>query len=1035
MNVSLPRTDLLPAGVPSGVIVLMMLGAIGLWLAIRLATRRGRGRLPRHIIIAIRIVTAAAAAWSAFQLLGRIVVFGCQWPVWAAALALGTAVEIMAALYARERRVVPGRAGLLLTLLRACSLTLAVIIILQPILLRNATRRIERCVAVLLDESDSMRFTDTEWSVSERLAIARQFGLLEERERLLPALEPLVALTPRLRPWAASELGGPRVPPSLVSLLDDGYRQARDLDDQLKAGELKSTTNAPLLSLQRQIRDALLPAFSEARQARRKDELARSHLLRIQESLDLAAELAVSARQAADEQSWRSLAPGRRAATDEVCATSRVAIARAILVRNRPDARSSLLEALSSRYAVKFYGLARGLQPIPLTPSDGNAAGATNGPTLSASTAQQSFRAVTDYASALETVLREIPSEQFAGVLLLTDGRHNGDAAVEPVARRLGAQEVPVNTILVGSTHAPFDIALGDVTAPESVYLGDRVRIRTQFTATGAAGRQTRVLLQHDGITVDETLVNIATDDEQREIRLTHAPGTNGLARYTLLAEPLAGERFASNNTWRVEVAISDDRTHVLIVDDYPRWDFRYLRNLFHGRDKSVHLQYFLLHPDRIADLDITNALPAASASRPFGESEAGALPASRDEWRKFDVIILGDLDATVLTAEVMANIQACVAERGALLVVAAGPRAMPNGFAADSPLAEMLPFHYFPRGDRPDCWLPPEPAFKIALAPSGKNHPVVLQSNSPMENEAIWQELPAFTWRIPLKRIKPGAEVLAFALPVEETPAIESATTVRNALDKMQAENLRREQNALIVVQNYGRGKVLALATDQSWRLRYRVGDTRHHRFWGQIIRWGLGERLRDGTPQLRIGTDRITYAPNDPIHLLARVLDEQFAGVDNARLTATLRSVAGGVTGEVSRVNLDYRKDSQGIYEASLPPQAAVGPYQITLERHDGGTQAPVSTGFLVATARRPLEMARVNASRDVVEGLARWSGGRVVDPAGASAMAEAFGEGSRTVREPLEVPLWNRPWLFFLLAGLITAEWILRKMRGLA
>ena len=49
-------------------------------------------------------------------------------------------------------------------------------------------------------------------------------------------------------------------------------------------------------------------------------------------------------------------------------------------------------------------------------------------------------------------------------------------------------------------------------------------------------------------------------------------------------------------------------------------------------------------------------------------------------------------------------------------------------------------------------------------------------------------------------------------------------------------------------------------------------------------------------------------------------------------------------------------------------------------------------------------------------------------------AAELADAFGEGSRTVREPLEIALWCRPWLFLLLLGLVGAEWTLRKVRGL-
>ena len=319
MNPGLPRTDLLPAGVPTLLILLMTLAAVGGWLLIRGVTRSDRVRLPRHVVVALRMVLAAMAAWCAIQLLGRAVVFGCGWPVWSAAAALGFAVEGMAAFYDHERRLVGGHAGRLLIVLRALALTLVAMLILQPTLLRTVTHRIERRVALLVDDSDSMRFTDTAWSVGERLALARQFGLLKEREQLLPALEPLAALPPRLRPWAAAELAGTRPPKALRELLDEGERHAGALDKHLNDDPFGQTTNAPLLSLQRHVRNALLPAFAEVQQALRARQPGQSALLRLQDALDLAAGLAPDARQAADAQAWLALDAERRGAADAAC--------------------------------------------------------------------------------------------------------------------------------------------------------------------------------------------------------------------------------------------------------------------------------------------------------------------------------------------------------------------------------------------------------------------------------------------------------------------------------------------------------------------------------------------------------------------------------------------------------------------------------------------------------------------------------------------------------------------------------------------
>ena len=131
-------------------------------------------------------------------------------------------------------------------------------------------------------------------------------------------------------------------------------------------------------------------------------------------------------------------------------------------------------------------------------------------------------------------------------------------------------------------------------------------------------------------------------------------------------------------------------------------------------------------------------------------------------------------------------------------------------------------------------------------------------------------------------------------------------------------------------------------------------------------------------------------------------------------------------------------YVPDSQGLYEAFIPPIAEPGAYTVTLldpERYSGeGEGHEVSTMFFVASSRRPIEMANVSASRETVDALARWTGGRVVSPHEAAELADGFGEGSRTVREPVEIALWCRPWLFLILMALVSAEWVLRKMRGL-
>jgi len=385
------------------------------------------------------------------------------------------------------------------------------------------------------------------------------------------------------------------------------------------------------------------------------------------------------------------------------------------------------------------------------------------------------------------------------------------------------------------------------------------------------------------------------------------------------------------------------------------------------------------------------------------------------------------DLGADILTPDVVENIRHCVGERGALLVVIAGPRKMPHGIA-DAKFQELLPVRY--TVDPDGSWAPPEERCRLALTAPGRTHPVLQQSSSISENEAVWNEMPEITWRFPVLGFKPGAEVLAYAQPSDAVKQDPGLLGVADAAARLDAETQTRARNALVVAQNYGRGKVLMLNFDQTWRLRYRAGDKYHHKFWGQVMRWGVGEKLRAGREGLRLGTDELVYTPQHPARVLARVTDSNFASVPDAQLDAAV--IHGGT--EVARVRLVYREGSHGMYEAALPPIADPGRYDVRLTRKDGAAEDRVETAFLVVSAERPVELGDVSATRTTLDILAHWTNGRVVGPAHAGELWNAFGEGCQVVAERRERPLWDRPWIYLLIVGLLTAEWIFRKRGGL-
>lgn len=955
-----------------------------------------------------KFVGAIFLSWGVLELLGLFVSYNSLFPTWGMALIVGIGIMLIVIAYRRERRLVSHSKGIALVVLRAISFSIVALMLMQPVLQRTLTRKIERTVAVFIDSSDSMRFEEREWTPSEQLSIAYEAGLADHDDMPLPSLEPLVYLSERIKPWLASSVGEGKLPPQYRKLISQSRSMTSKLIKELDDEPLEGSTNLVLRTFSQHLENVLLPSI-EALSDGGDSQRAASAFEKFELSVD-------AVRNTADSILWSSMESNDVARITSFSNTNRLAISLGILTNS--------LERLSDDYDVKYFSLGRSLVP-------------TSVEALAGGLRDVNHATATDYTAALEDVMVKVPSEELAGVLILSDGLDNGEISVEPVARRLGGRGVRVSSVLVGSSTLPKDIALADINAPESIFLGDKVRVRSRISASYARGTNLTVSLLLDGDVVDKLSMPISEDLFVRDISLTHSPTNNGLVRYQLKIDEIDGERFPSNNTWNVDVAVSDDRTHVLLIDDYPRWDFRYLRNLFFARDKSVHLQYYLHHPDTILGIDVTNRPPAASASRPFGDAEAGALPENSEEWKKFDAIIIGDVGPELITPEIQKTIKECVEERGALLITIAGPRAMPHRYPEDSQLRGLLPGIFETPKANADFWKGPEASYKVELSPLGRHHPVMQQSPSVTENEQAWSSLPKFVWRFPIIDVTSGAEIIATA-KVEDDGKAEVAVTAENVLDLMEQEKRERIKRALIIAQNVGRGKVLQLNTDESWRLRYRIGDTRHHRFWGQVIRWGLGERLRSGTSQLRIGTERMTHSTLDSVRILARILDKNMAPISNAAPFAIVSSIDTNSTIKM-RVPLNYVTDSQGLYEAIVEPISEPGAYSVSIENPwkwsgEADKSREIATTFFVASSRRPIEMARIGVDSEKLELLAKWTGGRVVRPAEAKSLLGAFGEKRRIVTEPLEIVIWDEPLLFILLAISLIVEWILRKRGGL-
>ena len=438
--------------------------------------------------------------------------------------------------------------------------------------------------------------------------------------------------------------------------------------------------------------------------------------------------------------------------------------------------------------------------------------------------------------TSLSEVLRISIAESgtaFRGVILLTDGRDTSGHDPLPLARQLGQVQIPILALTLGSTKAPRDLSIGVLDYPDTVARGDHLLLKATLNAPGFEGRTVEVTLRSADGTENRKQVVPAGPEVTVEFEIeADQPGRH---QYTLSVTPQSGEARQDNNTRTIPISVTDIKRQVLLIDGAPRWEFRYIDNALR-RDPGVRLQSIVFDQPsigRLSERTFASSLPVATMPEDSAEPTLGEA----------EVVIIGDVSPAQLTARNWALLEKFVAERGGTLVLCAGKQSLVRPL--ESPLIEhLLPVVDLQTIDLADTNVagsPDERGFHLRLTADGEREPMLQFDIDGEANRRLWKDLPGHTWGIS-GQPKPGAIGLATAVRQADQPADNNPAADR----PVNAASLDRERKeAVIVRQNYGLGQVLWIGIDSTWRWRHRVGDRFHHRFWGQLVRWGAGRQM----------------------------------------------------------------------------------------------------------------------------------------------------------------------------------------------
>jgi hypothetical protein len=658
---------------------------------------------------------------------------------------------------------------------------------------------------------------------------------------------------------------------------------------------------------------------------------------------------------------------------------TRLNLAKTVLLAGKQD----LLSTIARNYQLKVYFVAGAAVPQAGTLDEIRAAIRD----------RQPIGETSRLGAGLEHVLADLRGTPPAAIVLLSDGINTDGETLTDAARSARRKGVPLLTVAVGSEQPVRDLELTDLLVDEVVFVDDVVNFEFKLTGEGLAGRHVRVTLHEQGKTtvLAETDVTVAPDGAAQTVRLPYRPTEVGQFNYVVSVEPLPEETRADNNRLERVVSVRKEQIRVLLVQAYPNYEFRYLKNMLE-RDGTIQLNTVL------QDADLEYAELDRSALRGF--------PVRREELFEYDVLLFGDVNPAYLSTGVMQNIADFVEKKGGGAAFIAGPLYTPLAYR-HTPLAELLPVDLEtatpPTGDASGAITE---GFRVVPTELGLASPQMQLGTNMEETKQIWANLPKLYWMLETPVLKPAARVLA------EHPTLLAADG---------------RKMAVISLQFVGAGKVLFHATDDTWRWRYRVGDVFFSRYWIQTIRYLSRSKLLGKDRSAELTTDRRQYHRGESVSIRARFADERLAPADDDGVTVVVEQEGR----KNQNVQLIRTASSRGVFEGVLPG-VSDGNFHLWIATPTLAGGAP-SVDFLVVPP--PGEFERMQVDAVELRRAAEETRGHFYRLADVNHLVRDLPPGRQVPIEALPPkPLWNQWWLVSLFLALITGEWILRKRKGM-
>jgi uncharacterized membrane protein len=575
----------------------------------------------------------------------------------------------------------------------------------------------------------------------------------------------------------------------------------------------------------------------------------------------------------------------------------------------------------------------------------------------------------------LNEALKKIGNENSL-VLLLSDGNIPWNSS--------DTKGPSLITFPIGDPKNYKDILIKEVRAPNMAFRGRPIKIDVVIKSYGYSGITLPVVLKDGGRLLGAQSIPVGKSPEEMVTSFSFTPEEVGSYPLSISIPPQFGESLTSNNHAHLALKVYRDKIRILMVSGSPSLSTRFMRTALKN-DPTIDLLSFMIL-----------RTPTNIINVPLHEQSLIPFPVETlftNELKSFDLVIFDNFFyRPYLNLNHLERVKEFVRGGGSFAIIG-GPNFFGEGGYVGTPIEELLPVKFSGKEDyRRDS------VARVKLTRPGTTHPITRFSTDGNSSQNLWQEMP----------------------PLDGINLLEPKSSEAVLLESADGASM-----PILTVGSYGKGRILVLGTDYSWKwymgmLAQGKGNWAYLRFMERMVRWLTRDPSLDPVqitlPEKRgeVGQEvgvKIQVREEDSSSKLKGIVSFSVFSPDGMKMVSQLKTTR-----------------SQGGYLGSFLPEKG-GIYKVKVETLEGHLEE----SFVVTEEMGDLDGA---PDHEHLKKIAESTDGKnLSDVKDLVNEAKIHAERSQEhFVEEKRLLLWETPYFLALILALLGIEWYLRRRVGM-